>query len=594
MLPMRKLSILLVFASGCASAPLIPERSPDALAPPLPADFERVDAARLRIRARLASQAEQLWTRWTAAPAAGEVDSQNVPGSSAMTRMPGDEDVASLPSIRKVRHATDDPDERRALEFLEAHVASEILAGELAELDEASRLLESTGTFEALGARHAFHHLGQLLADERDPARRRALAAGSAAVAEELDRMAVVRDAKAEAVARRLGYAGAAALGASLAHVDPEALARLADAFLSATEPTFRLAFAEAARRELGLPLHELRRSDLPRLFRGLTFDARFPGDGSRAALESTLDRLGIDRQAIRVDDEPRESKLPHPACFPIHPPDDIRLSLPSPSPEGDWRPLFREFGCALHAAHVEVDRFEFRQLGHQASADGLAQLIEGLPESAAWLRAHTRLTWREIDAQLAGAALEDLFLARRRAARILFDRQRDAGPDEAAEVEEAYGAAMERAFLFPIGAEVGSRWLLERDGRYSSASAFTSTLLAAALEAGLEAAYGEAWWERREAADDLRRLWSSGNRASPDELARVAGADGLSIQPLVEKLSARLAPLLVPPPLPPPEPAPEPAADEKPPPPAVAGRPARGPEGTRGRVSSAPGFASR
>ncbi|AKU91842.1 hypothetical protein [Vulgatibacter incomptus] len=550
--------LLLVAAAGCAT--VAPEPKPltvDAPKPRLPSkkDRERVVDARREAEGLLTRQAELLHRAWVEGAAPGAV--------SAETALFSKE---TIESVRRVRTAEREPDRRQALGLLEAYLTGEQVARELEELDARVASLEAGARFEAGGEIHALRELGRLLAAEPDSGRRSALAAAAAVATRPIAAALGERNGRMEALARKLGYRDASALGAFVHQVDRDALNTLAGDLLDSTGSAFRSALDNAARRELGLEPGELRRPDLPRLFRGVTFDARYPSDGGGLeAILSTFETLGIGFDGVRRESASADGGA-DPACFPMRPPSDVRLVLGA-APAADWGALFLEAGCAAQAAHAEGEGFELLQLGNRASVEGLARVVEGLTESPAWLRDHTLLTVTEAEAQLAGSALRRLFLARRTAAHLLFDRERSglAAGKAAGRSREL----LEQAFLFPIAPDATAD--LEPRVPFAGSERFVAEILAATIEEQLESRHGERWWSSGEAGAELLRLFALGARASPDELARAAGAEGLGVGPWVRKLERRLAPLLAAPPSPepsraepPPAPAPAPVQEER------------------------------
>ncbi|HEY0839560.1 MAG TPA: hypothetical protein VGD74_05195 [Vulgatibacter sp.] len=500
------------------------------LPPPTEADFAVVARLREGTPARIAAQAERLWRLWTT----GDEEDAEVCASEPGTGCPAEPTEDDLGSLRRVRAASCG-DERRALRLLEAHLAAEFAAQETAALRERAGAIESGARLEVDGEAYSFRELGSLLARETDHGRRMRIAASAAPVLRDLDEVADETEARIAALAERLGYRDAAELRALSLPLPMSRLKSLAADFLKATDDAYRLALAEAARRELGIGPGELRRADLPALFAGVLFDVRYPREGGREALEKTFAGLGLGAKAVRIDDAARTHRLSRPACFPVAPPHDVRLALP-PVPIADWRPLLREASCAMQAAHATPDRFELTSLGHPGAAAGLSLATAQLAETPAWLRSHTLLTEAEIEAQLAGAALQRLFVTRRAAGKILVASGRD------------YRASMELALGVPVMGTEGARWLSSREGGDSPRD-FVSWLVGAMATARLEELHGAAWWEKREAGETLAGFWGEGGRLDPDRLAKVLGGERLEAGPLAARLVSRVAPLLRAPP---------------------------------------------
>lgn len=528
-----------LFLQACATTVAATAPAPR-LGPATDADRAAAERLRLETPKRIAAQAEALWSLWTTG------DAEPVPCQGEACGGPTESDVLSL---RRVREASRDEDERRALGLLEAHLVGELVAKETAGLRDREEAVRAAPSLEVGGARHAFRELGALLAREADRERRHRIAAAAAPVLRELDEIAVAMGQKIDGLSLRLGYDDAAELEAIFLPLPAERLEALAESFLSSTDAEYRRALAEAARRELGLSGRELRRADLPRLFGGILFDVRFPREGGRAALDRTFASLGLEAPAaLRIDDAARPDRVERPACFPLRPPADVRLALPS-APTADWRPSFQAAACAWQAASVAEDRFEFTLLGSPGVARGLAQAVGDLPVSPGWLRTHTLLTEAEIRAQTAGEALQRLFVARRAAGRILA-------------AKGDHSESMSRALGVKSDSTEGSRWLSSRDGGDPPRD-FVALLAGAMVRERLEALHGDSWWESDQAGRTLAALWGQGGRLDPDGLARMLGAKELESAPLARQLVARIAPLLRAPPRPKAQPRPEPPTEE-------------------------------
>ena len=534
---------MLLFGQACATtvAATLPERR---LGPATEADRATVERLRRDEPARIAAQAERLWSLWTT----GEV-AEPCADDECLGTPPSEQDLLAL---RRVRGATRDEEEGRALGLLEAHLIGERIGAVTAVFREKEDAIRSAPSLVIEGSRHSFQDLGGLLAREADHDRRLRAAAAAAPVLRALDENADATRAAIAALADRLGYRDAAELHSIFLPLPDARLRVLAEGFLAATDDAYRRALAEAARRELGLSPGELRRADLPRLFGGVLFEVRFPREGGREALERTFAGLALDRPAsLRIDDERRPHRIERPACFPVAPPGDVRLALPS-APTSDWRPSFQEAACAWQATHAGGGRFEFTQLGWPGVARGLSLAVGDLPEAPAWLRRNTLLTEAEVEAQTAGEALQRLFVARRAAGKIL-----------------ASTKAMERALGVPVPTAEGSRWLSARDGG-DSPREFVALLLGAMATDRLEALHGDAWWESPKAGETLVGWWRQGGRLDPDAMARTLGAKDLDAAPLARQLVSRLGPFLCDPPQPPAPKAPPPVAPPADAPPAA------------------------
>jgi len=527
---MRLLSLVVaaMLFAGCATTAATTKPS-HALGKPSRADRAAVAEIRTEAEALLRGQAELFWQAWTTgAPV-------NVEALYAAHG--GVFDVELLWSLHRVRNAERDAEAKRTLTFLENWLAGELLARATAEQSTQLATLEASATFTVDGEPHDWRELEPMLAGESDPERRAAIQQAALPVLRQLGEVLAARRGRLEQAAKDGGYRSALHAAAALRGSEPAAIDRLAADVLDATDPLYAHAFGSMTRTQLGLELAEMQRADVPRLFAGPGFLARFPEAGAQAALAATLQELGLSADAIRM-----ETKAPsgRPLAFAVAPPADVRLALPATA--RDWAPVFREAGAALHAAHAEAGPFEHTMLGNEATAEAFAVLFENLTTDPAWLREHTGKTAAEASAHAAGAGVKRLYLARRHAGRLAFQVAWAEGKEKP---RTLYRRSMERAYGFRLGATDTAWYAVDQDEWLYGADTLRAWILAAMLEEHFVAKYGEAWWQSAEAGKELAALWSRGNRDTPEEVARRIGAKRLDPKALARQLQGRLGAIL-------------------------------------------------
>ncbi|WP_373044260.1 hypothetical protein [Vulgatibacter sp.] len=530
------LAVVLAFASGCAtSAATTSTTSVRRIGKATEADRKLVAEVRDQAAALLQGQAELFWEAWTKGTPV-DVEAHYASHEALFT-------ATRFEAVQRVRAAEKDPDGRRALHFLESWLAGEILARSTAEHSTRLAGIEAAATFGLDGEKHGWRELEPMLAAEADPERRAAMQQAALPVLHSLGEVLHAKRERLEAVARTLGYESTLDAAAALRQSSPAAIDALAGGVLAATDGLHTKAFTSLARRQLGTELGALRRSDMPRLFSSLGLFVRFPSADALPALEATLQGLGLDASALRV--EPR-APSGRPLALAVAPPQDVRLALPAAA--RDWAPIFHEAGLALHAAHTAPGAFEHALLGNEASAEAFAVLFENLTTNPAWLRDQTGMTAAEAAAHASTAAARRLYQARRHAARLGYQIAWANGVDQP---RALYRAAMERAYGFPLSGTDAAWYAVDQDEWLFGADALRAWMLAAMIEEHLVAAHGEAWWLSAEAGRALAALMESGNRETPDEIAQRIGAKALDPQAFVRQLEGRLGVLLTPPPAP-------------------------------------------
>ena len=410
----------------------------------------------------------------------------------------------------------------------------------LKESEERSAELESTLEAEVAGARIPYRMLRAEMANEADRERRRKLDAARIDLAE-----AHFNPLLVEAFER--GQEALADLGATTGvelyqrfGFELEPLAASCRALLEETRTLYENEFGALVERRLGLPLAEVERYDLTRLWRAPEWDEGFPSERMVPALEATLADLGIDLAAqrnIELDTEDRPNKSPRAFCCPIEVPGRVVLVIKPLGGLDDWRALFHEAGHAEHFAHTRAGLpVEARRLGDNAVTEGYAFLFEHLVDDPAWLR--RRLDFGGIDELGREAAAVTLYAVRRYCAKLLYELELHGGADLAA-MPERYRELLSGA----TGIEPSpTDYLLDVDGSFYVTSYLRAWAVEAQLSAFLAEQFGRAWFSRREAGTLLRELWYEGQAMTACELVREVTGQPLDLASVGERLRGRLA----------------------------------------------------
>jgi hypothetical protein len=384
---------------------------------------------------------------------------------------------------------------------------------------------EAELSLEIGGERIGFRESAVEQANEPDADRRQRIeVARLAAIEERLNPLYGEALEVQHRLARELGWASYREMCAECKGIDLAALARGTAAFSAATEIAYPGVVDEPLRRAVGVGLNGARRADLPRFFRCVEADERFPAASLVPALRDTLAGLGIDldRQAnVLLDVERRPKKSPRAFCAPVRVPQEVHLVVPPIGGRDDYVALFHEAGHAEHYAHAAPSlAFEFRALGDNSVTEGFAFLFDHLVEDPEWLR--RRL----------GGAPDPELAAHVRAVRLLFVRRYAAKLGYELELHGAERPLHELAADYEarLSAAVGVPWpsttyLADVDPGFYAAAYLRAWALETHLRATLRARFGPAWFDDREAGAFLRELWSQGQRLDAVELlAEVTG----------------------------------------------------------------------
>jgi hypothetical protein len=516
---------------------LAPVPPPEPPAPPPDPDAplrKEVLALREEASALLRAQAELAWKGWALGEA---VDFASV--------YQGHDALFGLESVHKVkalREKEKDEAEAQALRAFQLYLSGEYLARATLSASDAVSHVSATGTLNVDGAEYPFRELETLLANEGHNGKRRKLYKAADPVVHKMDTPLLEREKKLAEAVGALGYPSPLAFAAELREVDLDSLAALAEEVLKTTEAPYRAAMEELARRELALPLAEVRRADIPRLFRTGEVDTYFPKEQEVDRLKQALARMGLDPQGLKqlaIDASAHMRKSPRSLALAIEAGKDVRLSVRPAAGLSASAQLFHEVGHALQYALARPEEKDFPLLGSSAVGEAAGYLFENLlddPKFGAAMGIH--------EAKLAGharaSALRKLHLLRRWAGRVLFELawRNGASPKRP---EDLYRETMARAMCYAADPEDGARWLTDNEDFLVAADYLRGLVAASQLESSLAAAFGEQWWSDARAGAKLALWLAPGGRLTLEGLLQSAGAKDLSPGPLAKAFERRL-----------------------------------------------------
>jgi hypothetical protein len=257
-------------------------------------------------------------------------------------------------------------------------------------------------------------------------------------------------------------------------------------------------------------------------------------------ALESTLADLGVDlrtQENVHLDVEPREKKDPRAFCSPIEVPGRVMLVIKPMGGPDDWRALFHEAGHTEHFAHTSADlKMEERRLGDNAVTEGWAMLLQHLTDEPTWLQ--RMLDFPRPAEYAAEGAATLLFFVRRYSAKLLYELEFHTADDLTAmrpRYVELLGDALK---IEPSPTD----YLADIDGGYYVSSYLRSWALEAQLREYLRRRYGNDWFTQRKAGDELRELWSEGQKHTAEELLQAVTGEQLDMESVALRVREALA----------------------------------------------------
>jgi hypothetical protein len=440
--------------------------------------------------------------------------------------------------IGEARRSASGDEARRLRELyrfaLEGHLGAATRSQE-ARLAE----LEATLEVEIGGESVPYRTAAIIQANEPDADRRAEIESVRNAVLDErltpLHREALEID---HSVCEQLGWPSYLDAFSDLRALDLVSLARWMGEFAKTTAAGYPAAVDPELERAVGRRLGELRRSDLPRLFRAAHIDPIFPSEDLVGSFRRTLAGLGIDLDAqsnIHLDTEARPSKSPRAFCATPRVPGEVHLVVPPIGGREDFATLYHEGGHAEHYGCTDPGLpFEFRQLGDNSVTESCAFQLEGLTADAAWLQ--ECLGAAEPDAAVAHARAARLVMLRRYSAKIAYEIELH-GPN--ADLD-----AMQDRYVELLGEGVGipwprEPWLSDVDPGFYAACYLRAWALEVSWRAALRERFGERWFQRPEAGDWLRGLWAQGQRLDAGELLAESASGSLDFDALASELVA-------------------------------------------------------
>jgi hypothetical protein len=342
----------------------------------------------------------------------------------------------------------------------------------------------------------------------------------------------------AHAACRELGWPSYLDAYSDVRAVDLRALAGRLEEFARATEAEYSSVVDPELERTVGVPLAELRRSDLVRFFRVPHLDSLFPSDRMVGALRETLRGMGIDLDAqsnVILDTEPRPTKSPRAFCSTPRIPEEVYLVLPPIGGREDYATLLHEAGHAEHYGCTDPAlEFEFRHLGDNSVTESFAFLLEGLTASPEWLD-------EVLGAEGAEGAIESaravrLLFLRRYSAKIAYEVELH-GPD--VELE-----AMPGRYAELLGDRVGvawprETWISDVDPGFYVSCYLRAWALEVEWRGELTERFGPGWFASREAGEWLRGIWAEGQRLDADALLAQKTGGSLDFMRLASELTA-------------------------------------------------------
>lgn len=356
------------------------------------------------------------------------------------------------------------------------------------------------------------------------------------------DELRVARENSFRESARLLGAASCLELYTEATGVDSRRLATAAERILERTGEAYSSAFRRAQAREAPGSLSAIPfEDDFLYLRREWQYYRLFTANSLAATYSTAMHNIGVPTEKqpnIRIEYVDGVADGRALGCFPVSPPEDVRLVAPSSGGSEGYAFLFRESGLAQHFGWVSRDlaaRYpEFVYSPDGATRQSYGLLFEALVRDPEWL-VEQRGGLRQSDA--AGAARELALLS-------LHDlRQTCEGALHEATVDGASPALQKSGGdSSALRRESAAARAEDAVGQFSSLTRLRAMAFEVCLREHLRTRHGRRWWSSGRAGDELIDLWNTASRYTVEELSRLIGMGDLSFDLLSETISASVA----------------------------------------------------
>jgi hypothetical protein len=420
----------------------------------------------------------------------------------------------------------------------------EVRAGELsAELIRC----ESALSLEWSGAELSLEDVPAQLAGESKKSQRRELAVRWLDSISVCDDLRLARLKSLNESARWLGFASYRELICEVTDTNSHAVQQAAWSLLEQTESAYKSALTKLVAREVPeVRPGDLDFADLP-YFEALPWlDRYLPAKNLRRTHAETMKGMGIrvaQQPNIQIDVEPRPGRNRAAACFPVRPPEDVRLAVPPNGGASDFLNGLQQSGKTQYYAwcskSLATRHPEFVYSPDSGTGDACGYLFRYLALDPKWILEFLP----EVERVRAGELAKDVSIQmalqiRRLCADALFEIVAYDEGQSSEQLQSAYVDMYERATSFSMRPEP---FLLNLQTRTQPGCQLRALAFSFGLREYLRVRYGHRWWSSRKAGDELIDLWSTASRYSVEELAPLVGFGELSFDLLAETMNTAL-----------------------------------------------------
>lgn len=432
-------------------------------------------------------------------------------------------------------------DDKRRLAYLLVFAVDGFMGAQTRHLSDELANTESRAAIQVDGESIGLRQAGVVQANEADRERRgRIQTARLAATEQHLTPLLDAMWRRCHDLAAELGHPNYKELYAEIKGLDYDLIRAELETFLHDTAGLYERSMDRLGRERLGIPLADLRFSDIPRLWRAPEFDRVFAADRLLPTLRATLKGMGIDLDAqsnVHLDTEVRELKSPRAFCSPVRVPGEIYLVVLPQGGQDDYQALLHEAGHTEHFAHVAPDLpFEYRMLGDNAVTEGFAFTFDHLVLNRRWLDAY--LGYTDADDFLRFANVSDLYFMRRYIAKLCYEVELHSQTGSLDHMAAVYSSRLSEALMVDVPPQ---SYLLDVDDAFYVASYLRAWMLEGAWRMMLQDRHGMEWFGDAGAGAWIRQLWAHGQHYTAEQLLLKNGGGRLDTDPLRRLLERAL-----------------------------------------------------
>ncbi len=428
-------------------------------------------------------------------------------------------------------------DEARALLYLEHAILAEFIRREVAKHDDKIRNTTASATLAVNGETFPYRQLEGHLAQEVDREKRKQIYDAALPVLKSLELPLIEKEEDIQAQALQAGFDGYVELSEHIRMAVFNTTAQRVDRFVEETDDLYESLLGEMSEILLGISPVDLRICDFPRMFRAELWDRYFEAGNLLSCAKETLKGLGIDlksQRGLRIFADDWQNKDPRAACFALHVPTDVRISITPIGGLEDYRQVLYELGHGLHYAFTDQSIRELRRLGPQTISRAFACLFSGLIENPAWLKKFKNLDDNDFDTLQRYNAFRTVYYVRRYGALLAYQRWLHAdGEDPHLRyrelLSEASGVSFDKSDC--------ARYLIDADEFFDVVDYLRAWFLKGQMVQHLETQWGIEWFESKEAGVFLRSLWATGKRYVAEDIAGLWGKSELDPNPLIQQV---------------------------------------------------------